>query len=327
MFLTSLSDAAHNVTGAVRKAAAATGTGFDYLLKTASRESGLNPAAKASTSSAAGAFQFVEQTWLQVMKEEGARFGLDSQASEITRNASGRYSVSDAASRKDILALRHDPEISALMAAAFTERNRDTLTANIGRAPDDGELYAAHFLGAQGASSLIRAAEVSPNASAAKAFPEAAAANKNIFYSDGRPRTVAEVLANLKSKHGDTPSAPVGVSPAQTVAAAHSAFAEPKVAETGPVFHSLYRTGQRQPVNSYVQQAWSGLGAGAWPPQSQQVQQVQGSKQAAGASSVAQAIPLPSRRPASPAREDGPLDLSTFLKIASTPGVRGRGVV
>ena len=46
------------------------GVDFDYLLQTAMRESSLNPTAKAQTSSATGLFQFLESTWLQVMKDE-----------------------------------------------------------------------------------------------------------------------------------------------------------------------------------------------------------------------------------------------------------------
>ncbi|GGE47664.1 hypothetical protein GCM10007276_26130 [Agaricicola taiwanensis] len=320
MFLTSLNDAAQNVTGAVRKAAAATGTGFDYLLKTAFRESGLNPQAKAPTSSAAGAFQFVEQTWLQVMKEDGPRFGLDDQASQIRRSASGRFTVSSPEARSDILALRYDPEVSALLAGAFTERNRESLTGSIGRAPDDGELYAAHFLGAQGAASMIRLAETNPGASAARAFPEAAAANRSIFYADGKARPVAEVLANLKSKHGGTSvTLPVGSSPAATVAAAHAAFEQPAIPETGPVFHSLYRTGHRQPVNAYVERAWSGLVA---DPQLAQRQAPSENKTV-----LANAAPLPHSRPAAPSRPGGPLDLSTFLNLATASNARGRGTV
>ena len=51
------------------------GVDFDYLLQTAMRESSLNPAAKATGSSAVGLFQFLESTWLQVMKEQGPRLG------------------------------------------------------------------------------------------------------------------------------------------------------------------------------------------------------------------------------------------------------------
>ena len=58
------STAGSTVTGAIRQAAQATGTSFQYLLATAQVESGLNPQAGASTSSARGLFQFIEQTWL-----------------------------------------------------------------------------------------------------------------------------------------------------------------------------------------------------------------------------------------------------------------------
>ncbi|MEP7241176.1 MAG: transglycosylase SLT domain-containing protein, partial [Devosia sp.] len=44
---------------------------FGYLVQTAQRESSLNPTAKAPSSSAVGLFQFLDSTWLQVMKQEG----------------------------------------------------------------------------------------------------------------------------------------------------------------------------------------------------------------------------------------------------------------
>ena len=63
------------VAGAIQKAAQATGTGFSYLLATAKIESGFDPQVKAKTSSATGLFQFIEQTWLQTMKQSGAELG------------------------------------------------------------------------------------------------------------------------------------------------------------------------------------------------------------------------------------------------------------
>ncbi|MGL4729664.1 MAG: transglycosylase SLT domain-containing protein, partial [Bosea sp. (in: a-proteobacteria)] len=53
------------VTMAIRDGAAKTGTDFGYLVRTAQRESALDPNAKARTSSATGLFQFIDQTWLQ----------------------------------------------------------------------------------------------------------------------------------------------------------------------------------------------------------------------------------------------------------------------
>ena len=108
------------VIGAIRQAAQATGTSFQYLLATAQVESGLNPQAGASTSSARGLFQFIEQTWLATMKQSGASLGYGQYADAITKTASGRYEVQDPAMRSAILRLRNDPVAIAAMAGALT---------------------------------------------------------------------------------------------------------------------------------------------------------------------------------------------------------------
>src|SRR3546814_20583815 len=59
------------VGGAIFRAAQATGVDFDYLLGQAKIQSGLNPTAKARTSSATGLFQFIEPTSLGTVKEHG----------------------------------------------------------------------------------------------------------------------------------------------------------------------------------------------------------------------------------------------------------------
>jgi hypothetical protein len=57
---------------------------------TAQVESGLNPQAGASTSSARGLFQFIETTWLATIKQAGAALGLGRYADAITQSASGK---------------------------------------------------------------------------------------------------------------------------------------------------------------------------------------------------------------------------------------------
>jgi hypothetical protein len=195
--------AGSTVTGAIRQAAQATGTSFQYLLATAQVESGLNPKAGASTSSARGLFQFVEQTWLGTMKQSGAALGYGKYADAITRTASGHYTVQDPALRNEILKLRNDPEANAVMAGAFTQANAALLSQKLGRSPSEGELYIAHFLGAGGAARMISAAAADPNTSAARYFPNAAAANPSIFYdrASGRPRSLAEVRDVLTARY------------------------------------------------------------------------------------------------------------------------------
>src|ERR1700732_2797806 len=83
------------VTGAIRQASQATGASFNYLLATAQVESGLNPQAGASTSSARGLFQFIETTWLATIKQAGAALGFGRYADAITQTASGNYEVRD----------------------------------------------------------------------------------------------------------------------------------------------------------------------------------------------------------------------------------------
>jgi len=194
--------AAMQVTGAIRQAAHATGASFDYLLATARLESNLNPTAQAATSSAKGLFQFIEQTWLATMKASGSALGYGAYADAISYNAaSGRYDVADPAMRQAIMRLRGDPSASAAMAGAFTRNNAEQLSGALGRRPTDGELYIAHFLGADGAERLINAANSRPDASAAAMFPGAAQANRAIFYDrGGRARSAAEVYAVLANK-------------------------------------------------------------------------------------------------------------------------------
>ena len=57
---------------AIANASRSTGMDFDYLLGQAQLESGLNPGARAGTSSATGLYQFIEQSWLGIVKQHGA---------------------------------------------------------------------------------------------------------------------------------------------------------------------------------------------------------------------------------------------------------------
>jgi hypothetical protein len=185
------------VEAAIRHAASATGVDFDFLLKTARRESGLNPHAKAGTSSAAGLFQFVDQTWLNAVKRYGARHGLSRWSDMIQKGSDGRLHVTDPTARKALLDLRLDPQASAMMAGEMTADHAAYLKGRTGRDASAGELYAAHFLGPAGSAKLIEAMQTRPGAAAASLFPDAAHANRSIFFHDGRPRSVLEVYANL----------------------------------------------------------------------------------------------------------------------------------
>jgi hypothetical protein len=190
------------VAGAIKQAADSVGTSFEYLLSTAKMESDFNPTAGASTSSAHGLYQFIDQTWLGTVKEAGAQHGYGQYADAITKTASGEYTVSDPAARQAIMKLRDDPKAASAMAASLTQSNSFQLTGKIGRRPTDSELYMAHFMGVGGAAKLITSAQDTPQASAAQLFPSAAAANKSIFYDrEGRARSASEVYGVLNTRY------------------------------------------------------------------------------------------------------------------------------
>lgn len=201
------------VEAAIERASQATGVDFRFLLGTARRESGYNPGARAHTSSAAGLFQFVDQTWLATLKRHGAKYGYARYADLISQGADGRYYVSGADARHAVMDLKLDPHAAALMAGELASDHASYLRGRMGRDPTAGELYAAHVLGPQGSARLIEAVQRSPGQSAAGMFPEAAAANRGIFYRDGRPATVAQVYDNL-TRGGETPVP--AASPSQT---------------------------------------------------------------------------------------------------------------
>ena len=281
-----VSPAQSGVAGAIQRAAQATGASFEYLLATAKVESNFNPNLKAKTSSATGLFQFIEQTWLGMMKNAGAALGFGNYADAITRSSSGRYQVTDPQMRNEILALRKDPAANAAMAGAFTQHNAAALKQRIGRNPTDGELYMAHFFGTAGAGQLINATRQNPQANAAGMFPAAARANKPIFYDrQGNARSVAGVYAELNRRYQDAranvmpgvaptaiasntaaPSATRNALQVPDTAGTASAFAvaspRPVAAAAEPAFRSLFQHDGRSEqgrggISPVVTELWS----------------------------------------------------------------------
>jgi hypothetical protein len=283
------------IAGAIKRAADTTGTSFEYMLATAKMESNFNPKAGASTSSARGLYQFIDQTWLGTVKEAGAQLGYGKYAAAITKSSSGNYSVSDPAARTAVMKLRDDPAAASSMAAVLTQSNSFKLTGKIGRRPTDGELYMAHFMGAGGAAKLISNAEDNPQASGARLFPNAAAANRPIFFDrSGRARSVSEVYSVLNSRYASAANSPatrtamaaVGETPARVTMASATPAAAPvdnaaylstfpdvrtvtpvtmasastatnTSPPTDPIFRSLFQAGERtQPVSPTVQKLW-----------------------------------------------------------------------
>ncbi|TAX12523.1 hypothetical protein ELI07_07340 [Rhizobium leguminosarum] len=107
-------------------------------------ESGGDPDAQNPNSSAGGAGQFIDSTWLSMVKQY-------------------RPDVAEGKSAQEIIALKADGSLSREMTGRYAQENTAFLR-NQGIQTTDGNVYLAHFLGPRGAAQVIKAA---PSASVA----------------------------------------------------------------------------------------------------------------------------------------------------------------
>ncbi len=180
----------------VVKAAAETGSDPALLLSIADKESSFILKAKASTSSASGLFQFINSTWMTAMKSFGQRH-LQEQQEANAAPAPGTKPPVAATSRAEILKLRNDPYLSAVLAAEILKHEGAKISEEIGRTLSAGETYLIHFLGPDDARRFIAKMDQDPQTSAAKLLPRPARANRSIFFAslNGRlkPKSLREV--------------------------------------------------------------------------------------------------------------------------------------
>jgi hypothetical protein len=189
------------IVGDIKRASRAANVDFGYMMAQAAQESSFQPDAKASTSSATGLFQFIDSTWLNSVKQYGGKYGLGQYADQITTDASGHPHVADPAVKQQILDLRKDPKVSSDIAAEFARANKDQVEKALGHQASPTDLYLAHFLGAQGATEMVRTVQSASSTKAADLLPQAAAANHSVFYdSNGDAKTVAQIYKSFADK-------------------------------------------------------------------------------------------------------------------------------
>lgn len=154
-----------------------TGVDGNLLKNFAAIESGFKTKVKSNTSSATGLFQFVTDTWNDMLKKYGAKYGLGMDAK------------------------REDPWANSLMGAEYVKENKARLS-RIGRGNNLADLYLAHFLGGGGTEKFFK----SPVSGLVTAWADAKslAANKTIFYKNGRPITNAELYKWAENKVKNT---------------------------------------------------------------------------------------------------------------------------
>ncbi len=102
-------------------------------------ESGGNASAKNPLSTATGLGQFIESTWLRMMRTY-------------------RPDLATSLGREQLLALRLDPTLSREMVTNLARENKSYLEAG-GQAITAGRLYLAHFLGPEGARTVLASAD------------------------------------------------------------------------------------------------------------------------------------------------------------------------
>lgn len=170
-----------------------------YMMALADKESSFDTEAKAATSSAAGLFQFVARTWLEMIRDYGARYGLAEEAAAV--KGRGAAITVTGSMRGRVLGLRNDPRVAALMAAELIKRDRERIEARVGRALTTTELYLAHFLGTASAGRFLSLSSEKPDEVAGREFRTAARANRSLFTAKtgGKRRslTVAELHGRI----------------------------------------------------------------------------------------------------------------------------------
>lgn len=166
----------------IRAAAQAKNVDPDVAVKIAQAESGFNPEAGAKTSSAKGLFQIVNKTWSGAGGKPGQQ---------------------------------KDPDENIRVGTNIIASNTDFLRKNLGRDPRASEIYAAHFFGPAGATTLLAAA---PDTPASQLFSEKVLkANPQL-----QGKTADQIRGMLQQKMGEAGSAPAakevpGPTPAEQI--------------------------------------------------------------------------------------------------------------
>jgi hypothetical protein len=252
--LNSAVTAAPAVVSAIRDGSARSGMPFNVMLASAQMESGLDPNAQAPTSSATGLFQFIDQTWLDAIRQYGPQHGLCAEAASVVRR-NGALTVDDPATRQRILDLRKNPAVASALAGDHLRGVSNRIAITLGHPPDAAEIYLGHLLGPGGASQILQAVRTTPNQSASDLLPAAASANPTLFSSPGgTPYTVTQFMDHLRDRVSRAYASVGAVMPQGPINLGSPPSTAPSTA--GPIGTGIFRTpGSADP---------SGIGASGW---------------------------------------------------------------
>jgi len=156
-----------------------------YVDQVVKAESGGRANARNPNSSATGLGQFIESTWLRLFKEN-----FPDTAKNMTK--------------AEILAYRNNADASRALIEAYARENAGLLQ-KAGVSVNEAALHLAHFLGPQGAISVLKAAPNTPVSSLLS--PVAIRANPSIL---GGGATAGSVLAYAQNRAGMSGAGPWG---------------------------------------------------------------------------------------------------------------------
>ncbi len=197
------------VLAAIRLGSRRTGVDFPFLMELAATESSFDPTKIARNTDATGLFQFKDDTWLEAVKTYGKKYGIGGYATQVENELddAGRIqpTIHDPVIQQHVLDLRHNPRISALLAAEHVKHNMKRLSHSLEHEPGYTELYLSFFFGTRGAISFLKVLDETPDRLANEVFPRAAKNNQDIFRTKlSKPRTVVEIYKMFDRKFNNS---------------------------------------------------------------------------------------------------------------------------
>lgn len=193
---------------AIYKASLKTGVDFELMVLKAKMESDLGRLNAAQYTSARGAFQYIEPTWLTLMRRYGGEIGYPHYANAITRSKYPNVpAIKDGNPflKAEILSLRHDPDISALIKAYQVQEETDVIRSyKRGGKVTATDHYITHMLGLPLAKEFYamkrRGSVIAVAGLNNPAMREAARMNRAFFYQGKRALTAREAYAQFERR-------------------------------------------------------------------------------------------------------------------------------
>lgn len=184
---------------------------FGYQMELAYVESSFRSQAKARRSSAYGLYQYTTDTWLLGLSQFGHKYDLGFYADQIkfreqkipdSDKTKLKPYVSNPIAFQNIMNLRQDPYLSALITVEFSQTH-DHATASwdvYQEGNHRADKYLVHFFGMKDSILFAHELKQRPNRKAADVFPDLAEANPSIFYHKRKARSFSEIYDHLRSK-------------------------------------------------------------------------------------------------------------------------------